>query len=355
MTVYNGMPYLPVALDSILRQTFRDFELVVVDDASTDRSNEIIVAYARNESRIRVLTNPANLGIAGALNIGVEAARGEYIAIMDDDDISLPQRFQRQVEFLDLHPDHILVGCSYDIIDADGRVQKTARYPVESWRVDWLAHFRNPVGHPTAMYRGWLVREGGLRYDRQYQAAADTDFLMRALGFGKAANLPSPLVQYRMHNANMSTRSHHLQFEEASQIAFGHLLTRYPHLAGQEWLLRQICRFLYFRDCAVTWRMSEAAATILLIQSNFAATRNLSTRDSRRINRITARLLGEAALRAGLGNMLDLIWTGRPYRRLLLTEAIKFISSRSLDVIRRSRQRLTRSWSENGAGTAGSL
>ena len=122
MPVYDGMPYLPLALDSILRQTFRDFEFIVIDDGSTDATADILAVCAARDPRLRVLTLPQSRGIVAALNSGLGAARGEFIARMDADDIALPERLEQQVGFLDAHPDHVLVGSSSSFIDSVGKV-----------------------------------------------------------------------------------------------------------------------------------------------------------------------------------------------------------------------------------------
>ena len=120
MPVYNGEKYLREAIESILDQTYQDFEFIMVNDASTDGSGSILSEFANLDQRIRILTNESNLGIAGATNRGIAQARGEYIALMDQDDISLPERFEKQVEFLSNHPDISVLGTNSIILEEDG-------------------------------------------------------------------------------------------------------------------------------------------------------------------------------------------------------------------------------------------
>src|ERR1051326_2264165 len=119
--VYNAARYLDVAISSVLRQTFSDFELIAVDDGSKDDSKKILEHFSANDARIRVISRP-NTGIVGALNDGLAVARGEFIARMDADDVALPGRFQAQLDYLRGHPDCIAVGTAVQIIDARGAV-----------------------------------------------------------------------------------------------------------------------------------------------------------------------------------------------------------------------------------------
>jgi glycosyltransferase involved in cell wall biosynthesis len=337
MPVHNGMPYLPAALESVLAQTFRYFELIVINDASTDTTAEALADYAAKDERVRLLRNRENLGVAGTLNVGLSAARGELIAIMHADDLSLRHRLERQVQFLDGHPDYVLVGTHFDVIDAAGRVRRTAADPTEYWELDWLAHFRTPVGHPTAMFRAWLVREKRLRYNSGYRAAEDTDFWMRVLQYGKSANLPIPLVQYRMHAQNITSRFTDTANNEACEIAFRHLVRRYPDLAEQEKALKLLYHFLFFRQLVNGWRVSDAVEAMLLIESRFLRSRDLSAQQKYQIDRIAAELLAIAAFRAGsIRDLAELFYWARSYRWHFITHAVDFFSSTAVDIGRLS-------------------
>src|SRR4051812_26679567 len=118
MAVYNGEQYLREAVNSILSQTFKDFEFIIIDDGSTDRSPELLASYARADSRVKLISRP-NKGLTKSLNEGLHAARGEFVARMDGDDISLPERFERQVSYLREHPEVVLVGSRVEFIDPD--------------------------------------------------------------------------------------------------------------------------------------------------------------------------------------------------------------------------------------------
>ena len=120
MSVYNGEKYLKQAIDSILTQDFKDFEFIIVNDASTDKTAQILDKY--DNARIKVLVNKKNLGLAKSLNIAIKQAKGEYIARMDDDDISLPSRFSKQLEYLQKYSDVGVLGTQIDVINDKGRI-----------------------------------------------------------------------------------------------------------------------------------------------------------------------------------------------------------------------------------------
>lgn len=198
MPVYNCQRYLAEAVDSVLAQTFEDFELIAVDDGSTDRSKEILDRYAARDSRVRVISRP-NTGIVGALNDGIDAAQGEFLARMDGDDISLPHRFARQIHYLRSNPDCCMVGSRVVLIDADGD-------PIREWvtetshdQID-AAHLTGgwPVVHPSVMMRTQAVREAG-GYREAFKWLEDVDLFLRLAERGRLANLPESLLKYRKH------------------------------------------------------------------------------------------------------------------------------------------------------------
>jgi len=207
MPVYNARRYLALALDSILGQTFEDFELVIVDDGSTDGSSAILRDYETRDSRIRILARP-NTGIVGALNDGLALCQAENLARMDADDISRPQRFERQVQALANNPEVVLVGARVMLIDPDGS-------PIREW-IDQLSHDQIdeahlnrgwPVVHPSVMMRRSLVTQLG-GYRKQYETLEDLDLFLRLAEHGKLINLPEVLLDYRQHFSSIChTRS----------------------------------------------------------------------------------------------------------------------------------------------------
>ncbi len=214
MPVYNGEGFLRAALESILNQTFSDFELLVIDDGSTDASHEIAAAFA--DPRIRIETNGRNLGLIATLNRGLELARGEYIARMDADDISLPKRFERQIAFLDAHPQIGGCGTWFEKVTPAGTT--TRRMPDSPALIRLFLLFDNPFLHSSMMLRRRLLDTHGLRFDPAYPHSEDYDFWVRCTSIADMANLPEVLVRYNDHPANISHRFSQEQDTAANQI-----------------------------------------------------------------------------------------------------------------------------------------
>jgi GT2 family glycosyltransferase len=199
LPVYNAARYLEPALASVLRQTFSDFELIAVDDGSTDDSKKILERFAAADSRVRVISRP-NTGIVGALNDGIAVARAEFIARMDGDDVSLPGRLQAQVDALRAGPDCIALGTAVQIIDSRGAVVDRYNPPWEHDAI--LAELLRGNGgaliHPTAVFRAAALRKIG-GYDPAFCKVEDLDLYLRLSREGRLANLPVLGLQYRQH------------------------------------------------------------------------------------------------------------------------------------------------------------
>lgn len=204
IAVFNGGNYLGDAVESVLAQTFADFELLLVDDASTDGALDRLPS----DPRIRIVHNDRNLGQVPSLNRGLEAAQGEYIARLDADDVMLPRRLERQTAILDADPAVALVGTWLDVVDEDGRAIATLRGEIGTYAafVAALLTDRVPFGHPSVMYRRDLVRALG-GYDAALAPSEDKDLYRRlALGRHETRVVAEPLVRYRRHDAQLSQR-----------------------------------------------------------------------------------------------------------------------------------------------------
>ncbi|MEN6462126.1 MAG: glycosyltransferase family 2 protein, partial [Syntrophomonas sp.] len=160
MAVYNGEQFLKESIDSILSQTFSDFEFIIVDDASTDNSRALIDSYA--DPRIRVISNAHNLRLAGSLNRGLSLARGKYVARMDADDISLRQRLEKQVAFMESRPD---IGVSGSWLECFGDKRQVWEYPVDPGIIRCNLLFQNQLGHATVIMRRQLMTDKRLFYN----------------------------------------------------------------------------------------------------------------------------------------------------------------------------------------------
>ena len=200
MCVYNGQDYLADAIQSILNQTFGDFEFLVVNDGSTDDSFAILTSF--RDQRIRIIDNGNNLGLIRSLNIGLDAARGEFIARMDADDICTPDRFEKQIAFFDSHPDVGICGSWLSIIDA----QEVYRFPLTHEEIKLAMLEYNPVAHPSVMLRSSVVNQPRLRYDPDFPGAEDYELWTRAVFATKFANLPETLVRYRKHDQQVTKK-----------------------------------------------------------------------------------------------------------------------------------------------------
>ena len=202
LPVYDGREHLAAAIDSILRQSFRDFELLVIDDGSSDGSADLVAACP--DPRVRCVRNDRNLGVVASLNRGLELARGELVARMDADDASLPERLRRQVDFLDANPE--IGACGAFLVTTGRREGVRIEYPTEAEDVRCELLFDPAMAHPTVcLRRAWFERHG-LRYDEAYPHAEDYDLWRRAAARFPLANLGEVLLRYRVHDASVTRR-----------------------------------------------------------------------------------------------------------------------------------------------------
>lgn len=206
MSCYNRAEYSKLAIESILNQTYKDFEFIIIDDCSTDNTADVIQEYADKDERIVFIKNNANKGLIYSLNLGLEIAKGEYIARMDDDDISMPTRFEKQVEYLDSHPQVTVLGTFIEPIGDDkGESWVTIE---DSDELDVAMNFYNPMCHPSVMIRNSFLKEHNLNYSPEALYAEEYHLWMKIiLAGGKLANLPEKLVQYRMHKKSVTQAS----------------------------------------------------------------------------------------------------------------------------------------------------
>jgi len=216
MSVYNGERYLKEAVDSILRQTFEDFEFLIINDGCSYKATEIINSY--NDSRMRIINNQKNIGLSKSLNKGLAIARGNYIARMDADDISLPGRLAKQVNFLETHQDVDVLGSAVQIIGDDEKPSIICQFPTVHGYIKWCLYFYNPIPHPTVMMRRQaLERAGG--YSSSMIYAQDYDLWRRMSGVARFANLPDVLLYLRKHESNISNSHLIQQWKDSIKIS----------------------------------------------------------------------------------------------------------------------------------------
>jgi len=210
MPTYNRKEYLKEAIESILNQTFKDFELIIVDDGSTDGSLDIIGYCQTRDSRIILIQNNQPGGISKATNRGIKEAKGKYIAKMDSDDVSLPNRLAKQVKFLDSHPE---IGACGAWVKAIGQSEGVWQLPTDHDSIMATMLFCGAIANPTNMIRREVFFDLNLWYDEKCFAAEDYEFWTRAVKKIKLANLPEVLLLYRLHPTNTFSSDHSKHFE----------------------------------------------------------------------------------------------------------------------------------------------
>lgn len=215
MSVYQPASFknLRLAVDSILSQTFRDFEFLILDDGSGQRTYRELQKIARQDPRIRLIRKEQNRGLAAGLNTCVRLARGAYIARMDDDDISLPERLEKQLRFLETHPAYGFVGCCAGILDG-GRIRGHRKMPKRPKKEDFLPH--SPYIHPSVMFRKSVFEQfGGYCESRRTLRCEDYEFFMRLHGSGcYGYNLQKELFYYRQERASFKKRKLRYRMDE---------------------------------------------------------------------------------------------------------------------------------------------
>ena len=193
LPVYNVAAHIKGTIESLLRQTFQDFELLVLDDCSTDDTVAQVSTIA--DPRLRLIRNPQNLGRAGTDNAALPHVQGEYIAKMDGDDICHPERLAKQVAYLDAHPEVNIVGSFMQNFGASTYLN---RYPAQPADTQVLTLFTLPTGNPSAMMRTSLFRDQGMRYDAALRQTEDYDFCARYIRQLRIATIQEPLIEYRV-------------------------------------------------------------------------------------------------------------------------------------------------------------
>jgi len=202
MPVFNGAQYLRASIDTVLAQSFEDFELLIVDDGSTDATAAIARSYA--DQRVRLISHERNLGLSSALNHGLDAARAGLIARQDADDLSHPSRLAAQYRFLSSHPDVALVGSQASAIDAAGRPRAPVDRSLEELSIRWYGLFDNPFIHTSVMFRRDVIRDECGGFDPAFDPySQDYALWIKVMRAHPVANLPERLVTYRVHESSI--------------------------------------------------------------------------------------------------------------------------------------------------------
>ena len=202
MPVYNGETFIGEAIESILRQTYTDFVFVIINDGSSDSTESIISRF--KDKRIILINHDTNIGIPKTRNHGLDLAEGDYLALMDSDDIASPKRLESQIKYLDQNQDVGVCGTWYRKIS--GASQSETRFPINHAEIMFKLLFDNAFGQNTVMLRRSIIEIHGLRYDINFPYSEDYDFWVRCSKHMRLANLPESHVVYRYHPSNSSSR-----------------------------------------------------------------------------------------------------------------------------------------------------
>jgi len=245
MPVYNGADFLDASISSILSQTYENFELIMLDDASVDISWEICRRYDRKDHRIRLLRNKTNQGLVYTLNTLLDAANGELIARQDDDDLSAPDRLEKMVSFMDTNADIGLLGTAFHQIDMDGNLLTTTYQPETDTEIRWKILFANPFAHTSVMVRRKLFLKHQLHYSNDLPNSEDYELWIRMLRYTRAANLPEPLVSWRRNVRGISQTHVKEQSRNWKIFASKQINSLIPNLVREEEAESYLCIYTH--------------------------------------------------------------------------------------------------------------
>lgn len=213
MPVYNGEKFLKEAIESILYQTYTDFEFLIINDGSTDKSEEIILGF--NDSRIRYIKNESNIKLIATLNKGIELSKGKYIIRMDADDISMPKRIEKQLEFMEIHPQIALCGSWFSSI---GDRTGISKYQMNNDEIKYKMLYQCHLSHPSIIIRRDVLENFNTKFDPQFIHAEDYDLFVRISEKYLMANIQEVLLKYRIHGNSVSNTYKEIQNENCAKI-----------------------------------------------------------------------------------------------------------------------------------------
>jgi len=293
MAVYNEEKYLRESVQSILGQTFPNFEFIIINDGSTDRSAEIIDRFAKTDKRIRIV-HQDNKGLASSLNVGLQMVRGRFIARMDADDISLPKRLEVQSNVM-MNDTRIGVCHSlFCLIDSEGEAipfRKRAGSRFSSLQTRWTLIWRNCISHPTVMIRRELLKKYNLSYNA-YAICQDYELWCRLIDLTEFYSIPQSLLLLRKHSESTSSNYDENYLSKFSGVISKNL-NKYVNITLDQGELRKIALLsgqMYLRGKNITCRI-EAKFFILLVDavtSNFIELHAIEKSSENKIHRVVA-------------------------------------------------------------------
>ncbi len=247
MPVYNGEKYLREAIESILNQSYSDFELLIINDGSSDATEEIILSY--KDSRVRYVKNETNLKLIATLNKGIDMASGKYIVRMDADDVSLPQRLEKQFAFMEANPEVVIAGSWYENIGSHTGV---IEYPTRHEEIKAGLLYSCPICHPSIIWRIENARE---HFDINFLHAEDYELWSRLILNGTFANIGEVLIKYRIHEESVSRANKETQLQNSIRIRIKQFENVGVKLSAYD-------SELYTAFCCANWNTFNANETI---------------------------------------------------------------------------------------------
>lgn len=305
MGVYNSELYLADAINSILNQSYKDFKFLIINDGSTDKSEEIILSI--KDDRIIYLKNPENIGIGRTVRKGMEMIQSKYVIRVDSDDISFPERFQEQVDFMDSHPEIAIAGTFFEVM---GDPIKISDQYESSLKIRTRALFECPIIQPSIIINNEFIKRHQLNYDRRFEVAGDYALFLDTLKFGDLAIIPKKLMSYRRHTGQVTAKKYNLQ-EEFSTTKKLELLKDLSGLDLSSKERDMFMAFLFFRKLKSASKISDIKNVLHKIrkgyfgQSQYALDKNYYMKieyDKLRVLLIKNKTLGFPILIAYLKN-----------------------------------------------------
>ncbi len=262
--VYNSAEYISEAIASILNQSYRNFELLIINDGSKDNSGTIIKSY--EDSRIRYFENDGNKGMVYSLNRGIDESKGRYIVRMDADDIALPSRLERQFDFMELHLD---IGVSGTFAEYIGERTGIWKYDVSHNEIKCHLMWGSSLIHPTAIVRKDILIKNNIRYEEHYHDTADFKLWVNLGRVSKLANLPEVLLKYRVHKDQATIARKKLMDENKTEIIIGQLSITGVNISESDFaILRRFITFEYGFSISELKRLFEIY-TDFISKNNF--------------------------------------------------------------------------------------
>ncbi len=205
LPIFNGEKHIEKTLKTILNQTYKNFELMIINDGSTDKTPEILSRI--KDKRVKVINNKKNLGVTKSLNLGIKKARCKYIARCDSDDLNYPKRFEKQINFLEENPEYVLIGSNAKWINEKGKTLKGFKVKIEDRDIRRWMYIRNQFHHPSVMYKKSIFEKVG-GYNEKFNGVEDYELWFRMMKFGKVYNLKENLIERRINEEGVTAKKH---------------------------------------------------------------------------------------------------------------------------------------------------